>query len=99
MTHKISLEEVRRALDSLKVPYQEPEGNMLILRGTANIIEPYHDDCSAWEYYIRATGKVSAPELYVFKTIDELHELIKLYWIPRPYDQYSAEPLPPLEEK
>lgn len=89
----ISLEDIRRVLDSHKVPYQEPEGDMIIFRGTADFIEPFSS--TAWDYYIRATD-LKDSQCYTFRTLDQLHELLDAHYISQPYDEHSATPLPPL---
>lgn len=92
---KLTINEIRAALDARQVPYQDPgsDNHQLILRGTADIIEGgygYGED--RWELYIRATeGKPS--QSFMFKDVAELAIHLDAAYVQQPYDEYSAQPL------
>lgn len=93
-TQKITMEQVRRALDARRIPYQDPgEDLQLILRGTADLIEGYFDN---WEYWVRSTMTKDS-ELLRFSSIEELNKHLDNHYVQQPYDEWSASPLPPLE--
>lgn len=92
-TTKITMEQVRRALDARRIPYQDPgEDLQLILRGTADIIEGYFGD---WEYWVRGT-MTKDPVSLDFSSIEELNKHLDSHYVQQPYDEWSARPLPPL---
>lgn len=93
LERQISIYELRVLLDSMEIPYQQPQDDLqLILRGTANLLDTL--DGSRWEYYVRggAADGINS-ETYFFETLDELASLLRKYNVKHPYDQHSAKPL------
>jgi len=91
---KLTMEQVRRLLDSRRIPYQDPgEDLQLILRGTADLIEGYFGD---WEYWVRGT-LIKEPITLSFATLEELGTHLDAHYVQQPYDEWSAKPLPPLD--
>lgn len=92
---KLTINDIRAALDARQVPYQDPCGDehQLILRGTADIIEGgYGQGEDRWELYIRASeGKPS--QSFMFKDVAELAIHLDAAYVQQPYDEYSAQPL------
>lgn len=92
---KLTINDIRAALDARQVPYQDPgsDKHQLILRGTADIIEGgYGHGEDRWELYIRATeGKES--QSFMFKDIAELLAHLDAAYVQQPYDEWSAQPL------
>lgn len=92
---KLTINDIRAALDARQVPYQDPgsDEHQLILRGTVDIIEGgYGHGEDRWELYIRAT-KDKESQSFMFKDIAELSAHLDAAYVQQPYDEFSALPL------